>query len=47
MGAHYGPVDVHCHVVEENIGSSVFQVGEESSDIVGLDRHSASPFGFF
>src|SRR3712207_7455049 len=30
-----------------SIGSSVLQVGEESSDIAGLGRHSASPFGFF
>jgi hypothetical protein len=42
MGAHYGPVDVLCHVIEESIGSSVLQVVEESSDVTGLDRHAAS-----
>jgi hypothetical protein len=28
-------------VIEESIGSSVLQVGEETSNIAGLDRHSA------
>ena len=42
MGAHYGPVDGLRHVIEESIGSSVLQVGEESADIAGLDRHCAS-----
>ena len=41
MGAHHGPVDVLRHVVEESITSSVLQVGEETSNIAGLDRHSA------
>jgi hypothetical protein len=44
VGAHHGPVDVLRNVIEESLGSSVLQVGEESSDIVGLERHSASPF---
>src|SRR5919112_3279991 len=47
MGAHHRPVDVLRHAVEEGLVSSVLQVGEETSDIVGLNRHSASPFGFF
>ena len=44
MGAHYGPLYVLRHVIEESLWPSVLQVGEEASDIVGLDRHFAPLF---
>jgi hypothetical protein len=39
MGAHYGPIDVVCHVLEESTAFAILQVGEETLDIFGLDSH--------